>query len=115
MVLKDIPADARPREKLLANGAGSLADAELIALLLRTGLKGTSVLQLAQQMLDRFGGIQGLLHASADDLKQVYSVLSKQLVMETKELEITSFFAGLAAILMLTAAGLSLAWFGRVL
>ena len=71
MVLKDIPADARPREKLLASGAGSLADAELIALLLRTGLKGTSVLQLAQQLLDRFGGIQGLLHAGADDLKQI--------------------------------------------
>ena len=53
--------------------------------------------------------------ASADDLKQVYNVLSKQLVMETKELEITSFFAGLAALLMLTAAGLSLTWFGRVL
>ena len=71
MVLKDIPADARPREKLLANGAGALADAELIALLLRTGLKGISVLQLAQQMLDRFGGIQGLLHAQADDLKTI--------------------------------------------
>ncbi len=71
MVLKDIPADARPREKLLASGAASLADAELIALLLRTGFKGTSVLQLAQQMLDRFGGIQGLLHAQADDLKKI--------------------------------------------
>jgi len=53
--------------------------------------------------------------ASAEDLKQVYSVLSKQLVMETKELEITSFFAGLAALLMLVSAGLSLTWFGRVL
>jgi DNA repair protein RadC len=71
VVLKDIPADARPREKLLASGAGSLADAELIALLLRTGLRGTSVLQLAQQMLDRFGGIRGLLQAGADDLKSV--------------------------------------------
>lgn len=71
MVLKDIPADARPREKLLASGAASLADAELIALLLRTGFKGTSVLQLAQQMLDQFGGIQGLLHARADDLKKI--------------------------------------------
>ncbi|MGK2898540.1 MAG: RadC family protein [Burkholderiaceae bacterium] len=71
MVLKDIPADARPREKLLASGAGALADAELIALLLRTGLKGVSVLQLAQQLLDAFGGIQGLLHAHADDLKRV--------------------------------------------
>ena len=71
MVLKDIPADARPRERLLASGPASLAYAELIALLLRTGLKGISVLQLAQQMLDRFGGITGLLHASVDDLKGI--------------------------------------------
>ena len=53
--------------------------------------------------------------ASADDLKAVYNVLSKQLVMETKEMEISSFFAGAAAVLMLFSAGLSLAWFGRVL
>ena len=59
MVLKDIPANARPREKLLAHGPAALADAELIALLLRTGLKGVSVLQLAQQTLDHFGGIRG--------------------------------------------------------
>jgi DNA repair protein RadC len=71
MVLKDIPASARPREKLLAHGAASLADAELIALLLRTGFKGCSVLQLAQAMLDHFGGMQGLLHARADDLKPI--------------------------------------------
>ena len=70
-MLKDIPADARPREKLLAHGAAALADAELIALLLRTGLPGVSVLQLAQQMLDRFGGMAGLLRASVDDLKVV--------------------------------------------
>ena len=71
MPLKDIPADARPREKLLARGAAALADAELIALLLRTGLKGISVLQLAQQLLDHFGGISGLLHAQAGDLKRI--------------------------------------------
>ena len=71
MVLKDIPADARPREKLLASGAGALADAELIALLLRTGLPGVSVLQLAQQLLDRFDGVSGLLRATADDLKAI--------------------------------------------
>lgn len=71
MVLKDIPAAARPREKLLTRGPAALADAELIALLLRTGLKGTSVLQLAQQLLDTFGGLQGLLQASAADLKRI--------------------------------------------
>ena len=71
MPLKDLPPDARPREKLLARGPSALGDAELLALLLRTGLPGTSVLQMAQQLLDRFDGIAGLLNTSADDLKQV--------------------------------------------
>ncbi len=71
MVMKDTPPDARPREKLLALGPAALADAELIALLLRTGLPGLSVLQLAQQLLDRFDGLTGLLHAGPEALKQV--------------------------------------------
>lgn len=71
MPLKDLPPDARPREKLLARGPGALGDAELLALLLRTGLAGKSVLQLAQELLEHFGGIAGLLHASADDLKRI--------------------------------------------
>ena len=52
--------------------------------------------------------------ASADDLKAVYGVLSKQLIMETQEMEISSFFAAAAALFMLAAAGLSLAWFSRI-
>ena len=71
MSIKELPPDARPREKLLARGPGALSDAELLALLLRTGLAGTSVLQLAQQLLDEFGGIAGLLNAGADDLKRI--------------------------------------------
>jgi DNA repair protein RadC len=71
MLLKDIPPDARPREKLLAGGAASLADAELVALLLRTGLRGVSALQLAQQMLDQCGGVSGLLQTEAGDLKAI--------------------------------------------
>lgn len=51
---------------------------------------------------------------SAEDLKAVYDVLSRQLIMEIREMEISSFFAAFAALLMLTAAGLSLAWFHRV-
>jgi Ca-activated chloride channel homolog len=51
---------------------------------------------------------------SAEDLKEVYNVLSRQLVVETREMEITSFFAALAAFFMLAAAGLSLAWFHRI-
>lgn len=69
--LLHLPADARPREKLLARGAGALADAELLALLLRTGLPGQGVLQLAQALLDRFGGLAGLLHADAHALENI--------------------------------------------
>ncbi|HEX6364284.1 MAG TPA: DNA repair protein RadC [Albitalea sp.] len=71
MVLKDIPADTRPREKLLNQGAAALADAELVALLLRTGVRGRSVLQLAQQTLDDFGGLAGLLQASPQALGRI--------------------------------------------
>jgi len=69
--LKDLPPDARPREKLLARGAAALSDGELLALLLRTGTAGRGVLHLAQDLLERFGGIAGLLHTSAEQLKQV--------------------------------------------
>eukprot|EP01036_Dinobryon_divergens_P002913 gene2913-3830_t len=48
MALKDLPADAQPREKLLARGPAALADAELLAILLRTGIVGKGVLQMAQ-------------------------------------------------------------------
>jgi DNA repair protein RadC len=69
--LKSLPADSRPREKLLQRGPSALSDAELLALLLRTGMAGKGVLQMAQELLDRFGGMAGLLHTSADDLKQI--------------------------------------------
>lgn len=71
MSLTHLPPDARPREKLLARGPQALADAELLALLLRTGLKGMPVLLLAQSLLDRFGGWAGLLAASVQDLGKV--------------------------------------------
>lgn len=71
MSLTHLPPDARPREKLLARGPQALADAELLALLLRTGIQGTPVLQLAQQLLDRFGGWAGLLAAGVQDLGKV--------------------------------------------
>jgi DNA repair protein RadC len=71
MSLTHLPPDARPREKLLARGPQALADAELLALLLRTGIQGTPVLQLAQSLLDRFGGWAGLLAASVQDLGKV--------------------------------------------
>ena len=71
MLLKDLPPEARPREKLLSRGAAALSDAELLALLLRSGIQGKNVLQLAQELVDRFGGVAGLLHTPAEALKTV--------------------------------------------
>ena len=69
--MKDLPADQRPREKLLARGAGALADAELLALLLRTGYKGRGVVAMAQDVLGACGGFAGLLNADPDRLKSL--------------------------------------------
>ena len=71
MLLKDLPQEARPREKLLSRGAAALSDAELLALLLRSGIPGKNVLQLAQELVNRFGGVAGLLHTPAEALKTV--------------------------------------------
>jgi len=71
MLLKDIPLDARPREKLLSRGPGALSDAELLALLLRSGLPGKNALQMGQELLDKFGGVAGLLHTGADALGSI--------------------------------------------
>ena len=69
--MKDLPADLRPREKLLDRGPAALADAELLAILLRTGIAGTGVLQMAEQLLARFGGLGGLLRADGAALRTV--------------------------------------------
>ncbi|MBK9134550.1 MAG: DNA repair protein RadC [Betaproteobacteria bacterium] len=63
-MLKLMPNDERPREKLLARGSQALADAELLALLLRTGTRGVGVLDLARQVLDQCQGFAGLLGAT---------------------------------------------------
>jgi len=71
MLLKDLPQDARPREKLLARGPGALSDAELLALLLRTGLPGKNALQMGQELLKTFGGVSGLLSTPAEALTKI--------------------------------------------
>lgn len=65
MSLKTLPPALRPREKLLAHGPAALADEELLALLLRTGTRAQGVLQLAQSLIERHGGLAGLVHAPA--------------------------------------------------
>jgi len=63
MAISDWPAAERPRERLLANGAKALSDAELLAVLLRTGVRGKSAVELARELLSRFNGLAGLLAA----------------------------------------------------
>lgn len=61
MPIRQWPADMRPRERLLAAGAASLSDAELLAVLLRTGIPGRNAIDLSQTLLAEHGGIAGLL------------------------------------------------------
>lgn len=67
--MKNIPASLRPREKLLTLGPAALSDAELLALLLRTGVPGQGVLDWAQHLLQQLGGLKGLL--CGDTLQQL--------------------------------------------
>ena len=63
MAIRDWPADQRPREKLLARGAATLSDAELLAIFLRTGVVGKSAVELAHELIAAFGGLRALLRA----------------------------------------------------
>ena len=66
MAITDWPAAERPREKLLERGAEALSDAELLAIFLRTGVKGRSAVDVARDLLGRFGGLRPLLQARQD-------------------------------------------------
>ncbi len=70
MSIKDLPLDARPREKLLARGPQALSDVELLAILLRTGMAGKNVFQLSEELLGP-DGIAGLLNATVQSLQMV--------------------------------------------
>jgi DNA repair protein RadC len=67
MPITDWPQAERPREKLLAQGAQSLSDAELLAIFLRTGVRGKSAVDLARDVLQRFGGLRELLKAGHEE------------------------------------------------
>src|SRR2546423_10712692 len=72
--IKDMAAKDRPRERLAADGAEALSNADLVAILLRTGMKGYSAIHIAQQLLARFGTLEELARASLDQLRQVKGV-----------------------------------------
>lgn len=60
--IKNWPSDDRPREKLLRCGAGALSNSELLAILLRTGVKGVSAIDLARRMIEKFGTFRNMSH-----------------------------------------------------
>ena len=71
MGISDWPHDQQPREKLLQRGADALADPELLAILLRTGVKGKSAVDVARELLARFGSLTGLLEAEPIAIQEV--------------------------------------------
>ena len=70
LLIRNMPTNERPRERLQYYGAGALASSELIAILLRVGTEGESVLHVAQRLLSKYGGLPGLARASFDELCQ---------------------------------------------
>jgi DNA repair protein RadC len=69
LLIRELPDSERPRERLLANGADALRKSELIAILLRTGMKGVSAIQVAENLLQRFGTLDNLSRATVADLR----------------------------------------------
>jgi len=68
--IKNWPEDDRPREKLLKNGERALSNSELLAILLRTGIKGNSAVDLARKILDKFGTFRNMSHTDIRDWKE---------------------------------------------
>jgi DNA repair protein RadC len=69
--IQDMPDNERPRERLMQHGANALSNSELLAIILRTGTAQENVLHLAERILARFQGLQGLLQTSPEELQQV--------------------------------------------
>lgn len=74
LMIKELPADERPREKLLANGPEAMSNAELIAILLRTGTKKDSALRLAERLLVKHGGIGGMGGLSPREISKIKGI-----------------------------------------
>ena len=71
MAITDWPAGERPREKLLQQGVVALSDAELLAIFLRVGVTGKSAVDLARELLTRFGSLNGIFAATLEEIRQV--------------------------------------------
>ena len=74
LLIREMPESERPRERLVEHGAEALRNAELIAILLRTGMRGISAVQIAEQLLRKFGTLENLARASLEDIRQVKGI-----------------------------------------
>jgi len=73
-LIRDLPASERPRERLQNYGPGSLSTSELLAIILRTGAKSESVINLGSRLLAQFGGLAGIARASFADLCDIHGL-----------------------------------------
>lgn len=90
MAIRDWPEGERPRERLLERGAESLSDAELLAIFLRTGVKGKSAVDLARDLLQEFGGLRPLLEANREQFCAARGLGDAKFVQLQAALEISS-------------------------
>jgi DNA repair protein RadC len=88
LMIRDFPVDERPRERLINDGANSLSNHELLAILLRTGSKEESVLQLANRLLTHFEGLRLLKDASIEELTNMKGIGQTKAVQIMAALEL---------------------------
>jgi len=74
MMIKNLPEDQRPREKLLKYGAEILTDSELLAIILRTGVEGKSAIDIANEILSNFGSFKGLAGRNIKELQNIKGI-----------------------------------------
>lgn len=96
LMIKELPADERPREKMKERGAQALGNSELLAILLRTGTAAESALRLAENLLDRAGGLAGFGHATLEEVEQVRGIGEAKAITLLAALELGRRLASLA-------------------
>jgi DNA repair protein RadC len=74
LLIREMPGNERPRERLMEFGADALRNAELIAILLRTGMKGFSAIQIAEQLIKKFSTLESLSRASIPEMCQIKGI-----------------------------------------
>ncbi|RYL94681.1 DNA repair protein RadC [Sporolactobacillus sp. Y61] len=88
IMMKDVPCEDRPRERLIRDGAQSLSDRDLLAIILRSGSRYESVLELSGRLISEFGGIENLQEASVEELGKIRGIGTAKAVQLLASFEI---------------------------